>query len=130
MLKSAAKLVAVTTMTLPETGAPDPARLLSGTPQHRTWNAHETPDGAFFAGIWESDAGSWAIEYTEAEFCHILEGESRLTDADGHVTTVRAGDAFVIPAGFSGTWEVVSRTRKHYAIYNPPAIQQTHQLKD
>ncbi len=130
MPKPAAKLIPVTARTLPETSAPDPARVLSGTPQNRTWNAHETPDGAFFAGIWESDAGCWAIDYTEAEFCHILEGESRLTDADGTVTTVRKGDAFVIPSGFSGTWEVVTRTRKHYAIYTMPFGHEISQYKE
>lgn len=113
------KLIAVTTKSAPETGAPPPDRVRSGHPQNRTWNAYETPDGKFFSGIWESDAGSWAIDYTEAELCHIIEGESHLTDADGTVTTVRKGDAFVIPAGFKGLWEVVTRTRKHYAIYIP-----------
>ncbi|MDO8288738.1 MAG: cupin domain-containing protein [Parvibaculum sp.] len=113
------KLIPVTTQTRPETGAPRPDRVISGDPQNRTWNAYETGDGAFFSGIWEAEPGIWTIEYTEAEFCHIIEGESRLTDADGNVTTVQAGDAFVIPVGFSGTWEVVTRTRKHYAIYQP-----------
>jgi uncharacterized cupin superfamily protein len=35
----------------------------------------------------------------------------------GEPMTVRQGDAFVIPAGFKGVWEVIERTRKHYAIY-------------
>lgn len=113
------KLISITTKTAPETGTPPPERVLAGSPVNRTWNAYETPDGRFFSGIWESDPGTWRIEYTEAEFCHILDGESRIADADGAVTTVRAGDAFVIPAGFIGTWEVVTRTRKHYAIYQP-----------
>ncbi len=111
------KLIKVTTASAPETGAPPPERVRSGNPQNRTWNAYETPDGKFFSGIWESDAGCWDIDYTEAELCHIIEGESRLTDADGTETIVRAGDAFVIPPGFKGTWEVITRTRKHYAIY-------------
>lgn len=119
MPPSSLKLIPVTTQAQPETGAPRPDRIINGDPQNRTWNAYETEDGKFFSGIWESDAGCWAIEYTEAEFCHIIEGESRLTDSDGNVTTLRAGDAFVIPVGFIGTWEVVTRTRKHYAIYLP-----------
>ncbi|MCE9649445.1 MAG: cupin domain-containing protein [Parvibaculum sp.] len=112
-------LIAITDTAAPETGAPPPDRIVAGTPRNRTWNTYETPDGRFFSGIWESDPGCWRIEYTEAEFCHILEGESRIADADGNVKTVRAGDAFVIPPGFTGTWEVVTRTRKHYAIYLP-----------
>jgi uncharacterized cupin superfamily protein len=35
--------------------------------------------------------------------------------------TVVAGDSFVIPRGFVGTWEVVDRTRKEFAIYEPGA---------
>lgn len=116
------KLIPLATSAAPETGAPSPERVIAGAPQNRTWNAYETPDGRFFSGIWESDRGAWAIEYTEAEFCHIIEGESRITDAHGTVNTVRAGDAFVIPAGFKGSWEVVTRTRKHYAIYQPETI--------
>lgn len=112
-------LIHIDTRGEPETGAPAPDRVVSGKPRNRTWNAYETDDGHFFSGIWESDPGSWRIEYEEAEFCHILEGESRISDEEGHVTTVRAGDAFVIPTGFKGTWEVVTRTRKHYAIYLP-----------
>lgn len=113
------KLIPITATATPETGAPPPDRVIAGAPASRTWNAYETPDGRFFSGIWEADPGIWRIEYTEAEFCHILEGESRLVDADGVASTVRKGDAFVIPPGFIGTWEVVTRTRKHYAIYLP-----------
>jgi uncharacterized cupin superfamily protein len=113
------KMIAVTTEGMPETGAPAPDRVLEGAPANRSWNAYETPDGRFFSGIWESDPGKWRIEYTEAEFCHIIAGVSRIAGDDGTIREVRAGDAFVIPSGFKGTWEVVEQTRKHYAIYLP-----------
>ena len=101
----------------PETGTPAPERLISGHPSSRTWNLHASPDGKFFSGIWESEPGAWRIEYTEHEFCHIIEGISRITPDGGNPVTVKAGDAFAIPAGFRGIWEVVEKTRKHYAIY-------------
>lgn len=101
----------------PEKGAPAPERVLSGKPENRVWNLYASPDGKFFSGIWESEPGAWRIHYTEHEFCHILEGESRIVEDGGKAMTVKQGDAFVIPAGFSGIWEVVTRTRKHYAIY-------------
>lgn len=94
-----------------------PDRVLSGDPHNQTWNAFESSDGNFFCGIWQAEPGSWEINYTECEFCHILEGESRITDSYGVTKTLKAGDAFVLPAGFKGVWEVVTRTRKHYAIY-------------
>lgn len=45
--------------------------------------------------------------------------DSAAPDADGHVTTVRKGDAFVLGPGFKRVWDVVTRIRKHYAIYLP-----------
>lgn len=110
-------LIPVNTAATPETVAPDAHRVLEGKPASKTWNAYESGDGKFFSGIWESEPGKWEINYTEHEFCHILEGESVIADKAGTETRVRAGDAFVIPAGFKGTWEVVTKTRKHYAIY-------------
>src|SRR5690554_4864344 len=101
----------------PETGAPAKDRVVKGNPTNRSWNLYSSADGKFFSGIWESEPGAWRIHYTEHEFCHIIEGVSRLTSDEGTSRTVKAGDAFVIPAGFTGVWEVVERTRKHYAIY-------------
>ena len=110
-------LIPVNTAANPEPGEPAPDRVLAGNPVSRTWNAYESGDGKFFSGIWESEPGKWEIHYTEHEFCHILEGESIIADEAGKETRVQTGDAFVIPAGFKGTWEVVRTTRKHYAIY-------------
>jgi uncharacterized cupin superfamily protein len=102
----------------PDTGSPAPERVVKGNPANRSWNLYASPDGKFFSGVWESEPGAWRIHYTEHEFCHIIEGVSRLTGDDGTSLMVKAGDAFVIPAGFTGVWEVVERTRKHYAIYD------------
>lgn len=101
----------------PEAGAPAPDRIVAGKPESLTWNFYASPDGRFFSGIWESGPGAWRIAYTEHEFCNILEGVSRITPDGGETVTLRPGDAFVIPAGFTGIWEVVVRTRKQYAIY-------------
>lgn len=98
----------------PETGAPATDRLVSGAPEHRTWNLEER-DG-LYCGVWESTPGKWRISYDEWEFCHILSGISVLTEDGGEARTVRAGDAFVIRPGFRGTWEVIETTRKEYVI--------------
>ena len=95
----------------------DPARLLAGSPMARTAHQFTNRAGNFHVGIWESDAGKWTVNYTEDEFCYIIEGTAVLTDADGRAETLRAGDAFVVPAGFSGTWETVGQVKKIYAIY-------------
>ena len=44
---------------------------------------------------------------------------SVIRDQDGNAKTVRAGDRFVIPSGFSGTWEVLEACRKVYVIFEP-----------
>lgn len=41
------------------------------------------------------------------------------TDAQGQASTVAAGESFVIPRGFTGTWEVVETTTKRFVIYEP-----------
>jgi uncharacterized protein len=98
-----------------------PEKLVSGNPRQSAWNAYTDASGKFFTGIWQSTPGKWRINYTEEEYCQLLEGVSVITGADGRAVTVRAGDRFVIPRGFSGTWEVVETTRKIYVIYEPGA---------
>lgn len=108
-------LLAVTrTGTTPETTRPDPAKVISGDPVHTTWNVEDR--GTLFAGIWHSTPGKWQVSYDEWEYFRLLEGTSVLTDATGTITTLRAGDAFVIRPGFSGTWEVLDATLKDYVI--------------
>jgi uncharacterized cupin superfamily protein len=92
-------------------------KCVKGQPVQRTWNHFTSSDKKFFAGIWEAEPGCWRIKYTESEYCQILSGHSILRGADGNESTLKAGDNFVIPAGFEGEWEVIETTRKIYAIY-------------
>lgn len=105
-------------------GAPaepvDPARVLAGAPLAGAANLFSNACGNFHCGVWASTAGCWAIRYTEDEFCYLIEGEALITDAAGRTERVRAGDAFVLPAGFSGSWETIGSVRKFYAIYEEP----------
>src|ERR1700733_8592730 len=94
-----------------------PQKLLQGNPRQTVWMHYTDPSAKFMVGIWHSERGRWTILYTEEEFCRILEGVSVLTDEAGGQVTVRAGDEFVIPAGFSGSWEVLEPTRKRLVIY-------------
>ena len=94
-----------------------PEKLLEGNPRQTAWVHYTDPTGRFSTGIWHSERGRWKILYTEEEYCQVLEGRSVITDQAGNAITVGAGDEFVIPAGFSGTWEVVEPTRKRFVIY-------------
>jgi uncharacterized cupin superfamily protein len=63
--------------------------------------------------LWESEAGVLKSEaYPVDEFIYVLEGEVVTTDADGTRREFRAGDAFVLPRGWTGTWDMKTRFRK------------------
>jgi uncharacterized cupin superfamily protein len=100
----------------------DASRLAAGSPvpQQFVRNAFTDATGRFFAGIWRSSPGTWRVGYTENELCVLTEGVVRISDDTGRSWTYRAGDCFVMPAGFHGTWEVLETARKFYAIYEPP----------
>lgn len=99
-----------------QTGAPNPEQLLKGDPQNRTQLFFASEDGDFVTGTWKSTPGTWRALSGKDEFCFIVEGHVRLICDSGAVSEFRAGDAFVVPNGFSGLWEVVEDTVKHYAI--------------
>lgn len=94
-------------------------RLVHGHPVQAVANAYSTPDDRFHCGVWEGGVGAWRVHYTEHEFCHLLSGRVRLRGDDGGETVLEAGQSFVVPAGFSGTWEVLETARKLYAIHEP-----------
>lgn len=95
----------------------DPARIISGTGAQTVANLFSSRDGRFNCGIWTGAVGAWRVTFTENEFCHLLEGVIRVTASDGASRTFRGGDAFVMPAGFEGVWEVLEPARKYYAVY-------------
>jgi hypothetical protein len=101
-----------------ESGAPEPGRLVRGTPTTLTTNHYTDSTGQFFSGVWEAGDGAWHVAYAahEEEFCVLLEGRVTLTATSGECVQLAAGDAFVVPGGFEGTWENHGRVRKLYAI--------------
>jgi uncharacterized cupin superfamily protein len=94
-----------------------PDKLIAGNPRQTVWRHYTDPSMRFFVGQWRSEIGKWRIAYTEEEFCHMLDGKSVITDSDGHAVIVTAGESFVVPSGFVGTWEVVEPTTKRFVIY-------------
>lgn len=95
----------------------NPERVTAGNPMERLNNVFTNTKENFFCGVWESTTGKWDLNYTEDEFCYMIEGKAILTDAQGHTEEVNTGDAFVVPAGFSGTWETIGIAKKFYSIY-------------
>jgi uncharacterized cupin superfamily protein len=92
-------------------------RIVAGDPVQCAQTLFHSPDGRFSSGIWSSEPGTWRVVFSESEFCHILEGVIIIRGDDGSEATFRAGDAFLTPAGFTGTWEIVEPAKKFYAAY-------------
>jgi uncharacterized cupin superfamily protein len=92
-------------------------RILAGDPVQAVSNRFSSADGRFNCGIWSCQPGKWRVIFSESEFCQLLEGIVIVRGDDGQERTFRAGDAFVMPSGFTGTWEVVEAARKYYAVY-------------
>jgi uncharacterized cupin superfamily protein len=72
---------------------PAAEKILKGEPDQTVYNHYSSPCGQFAAGV------------------------SVLRDEQGQAKTLRAGDRFVIPAGFKGTWEVLEPCRKIYVMF-------------
>lgn len=100
---------------------PDPTKVLKGDPEQAVFNHYNSPCGQMNAGVWEGAVGQWTVNYTEHEYCEIVQGVSVLRDSEGNAKTLRAGDRFVIPAGFKGTWEVLEPCRKIYVVFEQKA---------
>jgi uncharacterized cupin superfamily protein len=111
------KIVVLDRLQTGESANPAPENILAGIPRARVSNQYADPTQQYFCGIWTSSAGKWRVRYTEHEFCVLIEGRVRIESASGEKHDFRPGDAFVVPAGFEGVWEVTEPCRKWYAIF-------------
>jgi uncharacterized cupin superfamily protein len=108
-----------------QTSEPAPDRLVTGKPVMRVSNYFGDTTRQFFAGRWAATRGKWRVVYTENELCVMTAGRVVIASASGERNTFVAGDAFVVPAGFSGTWEVLEDCSKIYAIFEAVQRAQT-----
>ncbi|GAB3119400.1 cupin domain-containing protein [Glaciibacter psychrotolerans] len=77
--------------------------------------AWTSPDGVTETGVWEASPGSFtATRDGYHEICQILSGRATIESDGGQTTEVSAGDLFVMPTGWSGTWHVAETLRKTY----------------
>jgi uncharacterized cupin superfamily protein len=82
------------------------------------WTEAEYPyvdraSGRVVAGFWTGEPGfveidSWA--YTEV--CSILSGKVAVVDQEGGRVEFGAGEAFMVPKGFAGTWVTIEASTK------------------
>ena len=111
-----AHVIAFDTTTAPrETVTDDPA--VVDTPYtSKSWRCFEAKEKGAISGIWEAGPHLERCTCDYDEMCHILEGQVRLTDADGQSQEFGPGDSFVVAAGFSGAWENLTHVRKVFFI--------------
>ena len=100
-----------------EPSSPAADRLVAGTPRQTVANYFSDATEQFFAGRWSSTRGKWRIRYSESEFCCLTKGRVALENLAGERWQFGPGDAFVVPSGFEGTWEVIEDCTKFYAIF-------------
>ncbi len=103
---------------VPTCDHPRPERLLAGNPLRTTWENYANASGEVSCGIWACEVGAWRIafdEFSDEYFC-VVEGCIRITDEAGNTSEFGRGDACVIPAGFSGSFEVLEPVKKHYVM--------------
>jgi uncharacterized cupin superfamily protein len=99
----------------------DADRIVNGKPSARVANSFTDTTQQFFAGRWSATRGKWRVRYTENELCVMTAGKVLIESESGERHTFGQGDAFVMPAGFVGTWDVLEDCSKIYAIFEAAA---------
>jgi len=98
------------------------ADLVSGSPRQRGRYYFNAPDIGLSAGVWDCTAFDAKMgPYSVDEFMILLEGSVTVTEADGRVTGIQAGESFVIPRGLNCAWKQEGYVRKIFVIYENPA---------
>ncbi|MDM3887941.1 cupin domain-containing protein [Pseudomonas sp. BCRC 81390] len=67
-------------------------------------------------GIWECSPGRWRRQIVQQEFCHFIKGRCTFTPDDGEPLHIEAGDALMLPANSTGTWDIQETVRKTYVL--------------
>jgi uncharacterized cupin superfamily protein len=85
--------------------------VLSGTNQHWQKVLHK---GEFVVALYEAMPAVIDISepYPYDEYVRVLQGSVVLTSSEGERQSYEAGDAFLVPVGWTGTWEMPTRFRE------------------
>ncbi|GGB85350.1 hypothetical protein GCM10011352_08970 [Marinobacterium zhoushanense] len=89
---------------------------VEGDPSMTTWVEYTAKDESMIAGWWTATPGTYHAKYASWEFVHMIEGKVVITAKGEDAVEVGPGDAFVIEAGFDGTWEIKEPVLKHFTI--------------
>lgn len=109
---------------IPGFGSPTPvvAPLSSFAAQFLEPSVGKTPNrlskdvfdnGRMSCGYWSCEPGHFAVPpRATTEVFHVLSGMFFLTNADGSARRCTAGDTVVLPAGWSGHWDIIETVQK------------------
>lgn len=96
---------------------PDPDQPSEGGAAATTMLYAPLTEGAVDSGVWSCTVGAWdETDYAVNEVMVVVDGHLRITDTDGTVHDLKAGDMFFLPKGWAGRWEVVADMKKIYVI--------------
>lgn len=96
--------------------------VLTGDPREIHRNIFDDATGRFSCGVWQCSPGLVAMtDWPYDEFCVLLTGRVVITPDGGEPREYAAGDALVLPKGFTGTWKIEETVRKYYAIQRSPS---------
>ena len=91
------------------------ALAVDGNPVAALQVTYAAPDHSVSAGIWECEPGVLRLPgYPETEYCRMLSGDLVITNGAGEQQSFGPGDAFVVPKGFVGTWNMRTKVKKEW----------------
>ena len=94
------------------------ARVLQGEPRHFGRLDIGDFESDFMLGVWECTEGTF--EWTEVgfELQTLVAGRLRITEQDGTVHDLAAGDTYFTRKGDCMTWEVIEKIKKVFFAFN------------
>lgn len=71
------------------------------------------------SGIWECTPGGWpVVNRNNTEVCYVLSGAGTVFDDETQTLThLSPGDTLILPAGWTGRWEITETMRKFFVTY-------------
>ncbi len=110
----------------------EPGWILEGSPSARVASLSRSPDGMTWVDLWDCTAGKFHWHYHLDEVAHILDGEAAITDIDGTVWQIRAGEVVTFRHSSRALWHVPHYIRKVAIMYRPlpPPINALLRLRD
>lgn len=97
-------------------GSPKATTMTAGQ-EERSVTLWTSEDGRSTSGVWEATPGSFtSTREGFHEACQLVAGRVSIESADGTSTQLVAGDLFVTPEGWAGTWHVHETARKAWVI--------------